>query len=141
MSSELLRFTIPGPPVPCARARSDGEKWYTPKKTRAFKNNVGWRARAAVGVRADYPIAEAVALVVRFYLPDRRRRDLDNLVKGVKDAMTGIVWVDDTQVCCELLSKSLDASEPRTEVFVYRFEPKLVGQAEHAIGHGILDWT
>jgi Holliday junction resolvase RusA-like endonuclease len=30
--------------------------------------------------------------------PHTTKPDLDNLVKGLKDAMTGIAWHDDTQV-------------------------------------------
>jgi len=134
----MLRFTIPGPPVPCQRARSDGRQWYTPKRTKDFKELVGWVSRQAVGANREYPSAEALTLVCQFWLKDRTRRDLDNLVKGVKDGMTGIVWIDDSQVACELLCKYVDRSNPRTDVFVYRYEPGLIDKAMWELGHGVL---
>ena len=30
--------------------------------------------------------------------PDARRRDLDNLLKAVLDALNGVAWVDDSQI-------------------------------------------
>lgn len=49
-------------------------------------------------------------------LPDDRswylsKPDLDNLVKAIKDALTGIVWKDDALVCRELTSKEYAAAD------------------------------
>lgn len=33
-----------------------------------------------------------------FRLPDKRKRDLDNLAKAVSDALNGIIWDDDCQI-------------------------------------------
>lgn len=39
-----------------------------------------------------------MSLDVTFVVPDRRRRDVDNLAGGVMDALNGIAWKDDSQV-------------------------------------------
>lgn len=40
-----------------------------------------------------------VRVVIRVLFPDRRRRDLDNLIKPLLDALThGGAWEDDSQV-------------------------------------------
>ena len=39
-----------------------------------------------------------VAVLYEVYPPDRRRRDLTNIPKLIEDAMTGVVWEDDSQV-------------------------------------------
>lgn len=44
------------------------------------------------------PTADQVSLSVIFHEPDRRRRDIDNLLKAVLDSLTGILWDDDSQV-------------------------------------------
>lgn len=43
--------------------------------------------------------------------------DVDNYVKGIKDALNGIAYVDDSQVTVLLISKFY-AREPRVEVKV-----------------------
>ena len=61
------------------------------------------------------PLKGPVSLVVTFVFPRPRdmiwkvkpmvrewytpKPDLDNVEKALKDAMTGIVWLDDSQVC------------------------------------------
>ena len=41
----------------------------------------------------------AVQLVIRVFPPDRRKRDLDNLLKALQDALTHAgVWNDDSQI-------------------------------------------
>jgi len=42
-------------------------------------------------------MAGRLAIEMRVWCPDRRRRDLDNLWKLPLDALSGIVWVDDSQ--------------------------------------------
>jgi len=42
---------------------------------------------------------EPIRLEIVAYVPDRRRRDLDNILKSMLDAITHAgVWADDTQV-------------------------------------------
>ena len=53
--------------------------------------------KSAVDMRAK--LVGELALTVRLYPPDRRRRDIDNPIKALLDAMTHAgVWVDDSQV-------------------------------------------
>ncbi len=46
----------------------------------------------------DAPLRESVAVTISVMPPDRRRRDLDNLLKLLLDAMNGILWSDDSQI-------------------------------------------
>ena len=60
-----------------------------------------WRREATVLVRAARKIifSGPVAVVLYLYPPDRRRRDLDNVVKAVLDALVlGGLLKDDSQV-------------------------------------------
>jgi len=56
---------------------------------------------------------------LRFVLPDRRRIDVDNLVKTVLDAGRHIVWEDDCQVV-ELHALKVVGEVARTEILIYR---------------------
>ena len=60
-----------------------------------------------------------VYMEVSFVPPDRRRRDVTNLLKGLMDALEGVVYADDFQVD-ELHIQRLDADkhDARAEVRV-----------------------
>lgn len=113
-----MKFEVPGEPVPKARPRftlkAGRARVYTPGRTEAFEKRVRFFALAAK-VR---PTKEQVVLSVAFYLGSRRRVDLDNLVKGVKDALNGAAWNDDSQVVQLFASKQVDKANPRCVVTI-----------------------
>ena len=56
-----------------------------------------------------------------FWVSDRRRRDIDNLLKLVLDALNkGVAWHDDFQVVEIHATRQSDLEHPRTEVTVGR---------------------
>lgn len=66
--------------------------------------------------RPEFP-EELMHLEISFYPPDRRRRDPTNLLKGMLDALEGIIYRDDKQIaklCWENLGVSKD--NPRVEI-------------------------
>ncbi len=114
-------FIVPGPPVPTARTRSTRNgTHYNTKRTRDYRARVKLHALAEMKHRP--PLKGELLLIANFKLPDRRRRDLDNLVKGVKDAMNGIVWDDDSQVVAELVTKKVDKENTGARIWVARSE-------------------
>ena len=59
-----------------------------------------------------YPKLTSVEMVVIWHRADRRRKDLDNISKSIKDGITmGGVWADDTQVSTLVLRSTYDALE------------------------------
>ncbi len=114
-----LAFSVFGPPVPKERARSSQGQHYTPKRTREYEQLIGWHARQAMlkckEERWDTQREYAVRLAV--YVPDKRRRDVDNLVKSCLDGCNGILWVDDSQVV-ECSVRKIVSCEPRIEMEV-----------------------
>jgi len=108
------RLVIPGPPVPKARARTVRGHSYTPARTAAAEKAIKALALAAGWTPLDGP----VAVTLHFYVPDRRRRDIDNLTKLVLDALNGIAWHDDSQIRCLVARRSHTPDSPRTDVDV-----------------------
>ncbi len=109
-----ITFTVEGVPRPKARARrGKGGQWYTPQSTRAYEEAVGWAARDA-GIRNPYQ--GAVRLEITLWLPDRRRRDVDNCAKSICDGLNGIAWEGDAQVAQLTVERRLDSRPPRTEI-------------------------
>ena len=62
----------------------------------------------------------AFGLRARFHLGNRRRVDLDNLLKIVMESLSRTVMADDRQVVEVYASKILRDPDPRTEMIVYR---------------------
>lgn len=104
----MISFTVPGQPVPKARARvTKGGHAFTPAKTKAYSDLVGVLCRVASSHTG--PLDGPVALSVNFTLkaPAKMPRDrslpttkldIDNLIKAIMDGMNGIAWHDDAQV-------------------------------------------
>ena len=49
-----------------------------------------------------------------FYYGDKRKRDIDAYLKILLDAMSGIVYADDSQINEMHLFKEVDVENPRT---------------------------
>lgn len=115
----MIQFTIPGQPVAKGRPKFTVQggfaKVYTPKKTADYEALVAGIARNAMAGRAPSAAPIEVMLELRMEIPvswskakrlaasvgtvrATKKPDADNVLKGVKDACNGIVWVDDSQV-------------------------------------------
>lgn len=97
----MITLTLPWPP-------SVNAMWRTPTKGplagRTMLSEDGRKYRKAVAdamlIQRPRPFgAQRVAVDIEARLPDRRRRDMDNLAKGPLDALTHAgLWDDDCQV-------------------------------------------
>lgn len=62
----------------------------------AFREAVGWNA---LQQKAPRQLAGDLIVDIEAFMPDRRRRDLDNILKALLDALTHAgVWLDDSQI-------------------------------------------
>ena len=102
------------PPTKKSARRGRGGRWYNPSS--GDMRRVA--AHALVAVPDGWPMDAAYSVKIEIYLPDRRRRDTDNVSKLVLDALTGVAWNDDAQVEDEDLRKSLDRENPRLVVTI-----------------------
>lgn len=112
----MINIIVPGKPVGKGRPRFNRNgRAYTPKDTHDHEALIAWHAKAAMNRRP--PLEGPVEARFRFVLPDRRRRDIDNLLKLSLDAMNAIVYADDTQVHRVEATKEV-GDEPRTEITI-----------------------
>ena len=111
---------VPGPPQPYrerqAPVRGGRTHSYRRPQLVRWQEAVAWAAKIAMGGKP--PLEGPIRLEVTFYLPmpkrmlkaDRalaerdelfhiKRPDRTNFLKAFEDAVTGIVWLDDAQVC------------------------------------------
>lgn len=132
-----LSFTVPGPPVPLARARRDPRTrfWFTPHKSRVYKSVVAWHGVAAVRHAmhqsgSTWPLDAEYGMSLWAYAKDHRKRDWSNILKGVEDALIGVLWNDDSQIRDYGQSGlRVDGEAPRAEVRVWVLSSTLRGAA------------
>ena len=114
-----VKFTIPGEPVAQGRPRFSTHggfaRAYDPKKSRDGKSVVKLCARDAVEEsKLIEPLSGPLVMKVQFGIPlpksayrkrtpvarswRTKKPDLDNLLKLVKDACSGIIYLDDNQI-------------------------------------------
>ena len=63
-------------------------------------------------------ITRDVELEVKLFFGTKRKNDIDNFNKLLLDSMTGIVFVDDSQITKLTISKHYSKEDPRIEVIV-----------------------
>jgi crossover junction endodeoxyribonuclease RusA len=120
-----ITVRIPGrPPTPNAR-----RGWYVTQR-----DNRAWKT-AAYNVAAHeviYPPITACTIAIEFVVPDRRHRDLDNLIASTKPLTDGIVasglLADDSTEVIRSVSYSVRYEKGCTET-VYTITPVEVADA------------
>lgn len=91
----MTRITLPWPPSANTYYRRVGAKTLISAKGRAYCKDVTALCQAAGLQRMEGRLDVVIAACP----PDRRRRDLDNMLKGLLDALThGGAWEDDSQI-------------------------------------------
>lgn len=96
----MIELTLPYPPSANTywRHPTSGKlagRHLLSEKGRAYREAV----KAVCWQKGVKPLACRVMVEVLVFPPDRRRRDLDNVLKGTLDSLTaGGVWADDSQI-------------------------------------------
>lgn len=106
------RFEVPGVPIPKARARVTRNGRFTPDTTKRYENKVRLCAYTAGVKKLSGPVVLSLVL----YMPDRRRRDGENIQKAIQDALNGLAYEDDSQVMEWHGRMEVDKSNPRAIV-------------------------
>lgn len=90
----MPRITLPYPPSVNHYWRRVGPRTLISKQGRQYKIDVA----AECLQRGLRPTDERVAVTIYAAPPDRRRRDLDNLLKPLLDSLAGYAYRDDSQI-------------------------------------------
>ena len=86
---------------------------YMDKKCKDIKEIYTYEARQ----QWDRDIIKGdIKLNIRLFFGTKRVSDWDNFNKLFTDSLTGIVWVDDSQIQQAHVSKHFDKSRPRIEI-------------------------
>ena len=88
-------LTLPWPPSINHYWRHTRNGHYISAEGKAYRD----RVRTAVALAGAQTLAGRVAVTIAAYPPDRRKRDLDNVLKALLDALTHAgLWTDDEQI-------------------------------------------
>ena len=110
----MSEFFVPGKPVQQGSMKHIGNGMIVHNKSKelmAWREKIGWSAKSH---RVPYQESGAVAIKLGFVfeLPKSVKRDLptvppdlDKLIRSCLDALSGIAYKDDSQVCEILASK------------------------------------
>jgi Holliday junction resolvase RusA-like endonuclease len=115
-----ITFAVQGVPIPkqSTRFTKTGHA-YTPQRIKNWQELIGFMAVEARLRNGLFKLLDCfIAVEYTFYLPDRRHRDLDNLAKGVSDALEGIIFKNDNQIVEQHLYKRVDKEDPRVVISV-----------------------
>lgn len=128
--TEAKSIIIEGPPPSKARARFTKRGGaYHPGENRQAEQRTAWHLKRI----SPQPMTGNIALACIFFRPNRQRLDLDNLLKHVCDAATGVVWIDDSQVTAVAGILELDAIRPRSVITFARHQSSLVRDLGRAV--------
>jgi len=110
-------LTIPYPPSVNSMYRTFRGRMLISKKGRIWMKAAVCEAKAqALGWFVNGPCE----FTVKAYMPDNRRRDIDNLLKPLQDCITHAgLWKDDCQVkALHITHCGIDRANPRCECIV-----------------------
>lgn len=136
-----IYFVVDGEPVSWKRPRFNGKRGFEDAKVKKFKEKV----RAAYYDEIQYqPMRfepdQPIEMVVNFYLQTpksisknkllelltkkrpTKRPDIDNLFKGIADALNGIAYPDDSQIV-SVTARKFWSEEPKVEVIIRGVTP------------------
>lgn len=86
---------------------------------KALKEQYQWEAK---GQFHGAPLSEPLSVTVRLFYATKRKADWDNAHKFWQDALTGIVWLDDSQIVEAHVFKGHDKQNPRIEIEISAVE-------------------
>ena len=118
----MIKFTADLNIVPFNRPRFKNGRGFNSPRYSAFKENLAYKARAAMEGRK--PIKGAFKISIDFYKKSRQNilnksfGDLDNFIKSVMDSLNGICYEDDAQ-CVEFTScRKFKSDIPKIEITI-----------------------
>ena len=123
--SDGISFWVSGTPMQKGSTTRMPNGAYLPAGTAHTRDKMAqWRAdvrQAAMQAMSDSVIWRdtGIRLMVEFalmpprnipaakrgWLPHTKRPDIDKLFRALSDALTGVVWVDDSQICVSAINK------------------------------------
>lgn len=99
----MITLTLPWPPSANVYYRNVAGKTLISAEGRAYRKAVADQVLIQRGAKL---LAGRLHVSIDAHVPDKRRRDLDNLLKSVLDSMTHAgCWLDDSQIDALMITR------------------------------------
>lgn len=142
--SESVRFFVPGIPRPGGSKKGFIVKGHVVLADAGGEKNKNWRACVSLAARQAWlgklPLTGPLHLRIQFHMPRPKYHfrsgkyagtlkpnapywhvidpDTTKIIRSTEDAMTGIIWVDDCQVCNQSIVKTYAADSAGADIEV-----------------------
>lgn len=115
-----IHLTLPLPPSVNSMYRAVGAGTSTrvvkASRTRLYEEEAGY---AILAQKREQQVPPGpLAVIVKCYWPDKRKRDVDNFTKGVIDIISRTLGFDDCRIADLHAYKRVDPEDPRCEVTI-----------------------
>ncbi len=105
-SDVVITLTLPWPPTANTYWRRNGNRYFISPKGIAYRNEVYFEC---FKYQESELYNKQLQLFICAFPPDRRRRDLDNLLKATQDALQYCkIYKDDSQIDCLFVKRMPD---------------------------------
>ena len=90
--------------------------YYMSKQGKDVKNSYQSQAKSQW---KNKPIEKDIEINIKLFFGTNRKSDWDNFHKLSMDSLSGIVWIDDSQIQKATVEKYYDKENPRIEINIY----------------------
>lgn len=111
--TQRLTITLPWPDTSLMPNRKNGRHWGNTQAAKVRARQDGFMGAKIAMDREPFAASGRLSLRITFAAPDKRRRDIDNLLACIKPQLDGIaqaLGVDDSQFRPVILDDSQDQS-------------------------------
>ena len=118
--SDFINITLNGEPqstnnIYRSHCRFGFPSVYMSANGKTLKTDYQWQIKSQYHGK---PIKGDIKMKVDLYLGTKRKQDIDNFNKILYDSLTGILYIDDSQIIEVLTRKLYDPKSPRIELFI-----------------------
>ena len=98
MATEVQSFILPWPASVNALYRAVAGRVRVSAEARTWKAKAQSLLACSRCTGVVWPLVGRLGVSIEVFAPNKRARDLDNLIKVTLDAGNGLLWVDDAQI-------------------------------------------
>jgi crossover junction endodeoxyribonuclease RusA len=103
--ASFMVIELPWPPSVNHYWRRQGNRYFVSSEGKTYKDTVYYLCAQYRGL---FKPSERLSLMIDAFPPDKRRRDLDNLIKSVQDSLQyAEVYEDDSQIDCLTIKRNV----------------------------------